>query len=228
MPIIALIKKELRSSAFVVGCGAAAYLIWWLSITGLGPVAFHLQSRSGGCELTEPGGLLWYIVLTSGFTTALGMGMTRSDSIGNVWQFALFRPLKRRTYVLTKLAVGCGLSCVLSAVPLVAYFSWAMQPGSLGVPWDWSYVWPSVSAWVWAPVAFLAAFLSGLREARWWWSKFWPIGFVFAAGFVLWFIPLIDAAMLQRSTSLIFGSWLVCVTSLGASILNVAEERDFS
>ena len=228
MPITALIWKELRSSSFVVGCSAVVYLFWWLGITGLGSMRFHFGTISETCELTEPEGIWPYLVLTGGFTTALGMSVTRSDSQGNLWQFALFRPLNRRTYLLTKMAVGCVLSGLVSAVPLVAYFAWAMQPGSLGAPWDWSFVVPAVSAWVWAPVTFLAALLSGLSEARWWWSKFWPMAAVFGAGFVLWFMPIIETGVFQHSTSLIVSGWLVCAASLGTSILNVAEERDFS
>lgn len=228
MPIKSLIFKELRSSAFVVSCGAIVFALWWLWMTESLPTLSGYSYYSGECILAKTDDATWYALLTGAFGIWLGMSMARRDSRGKLWQFSLFRPISRRTYFVTKLIVGALLSAIVPLVPLIAYFIWLRQPGVLLGPFDWSFVIPTGEIWIWSPVMFLAAFLAGLRDARWWWSRCWPIASVVGACFFVWFLPIAQGETYDVPLFVIGGVWCLFVFSLASSILSVAQEQDFS
>ncbi len=228
MPIRALIFKELRSAALTVSVSAAVYFVWLLWLMGVTVFSTPSPAPEADYWLARPDGALVYALLTGTLCLALGMNATRSESLGKCWQFALFRPVSRRTLISVKIAVGVVLSSVLSLLPLLAYFAWARSPGALLSPFDASFLWPTGVVWLWSPVMFLAGFLMTLREARWWGSKSWPILSVVCVGFFLWFMPVVEPFRFQLSWKWLCWSELLSVVALVTSLLSVAEEQDFS
>jgi hypothetical protein len=157
-----------------------------------------------------------------GLLAALVFGLWQSggELFRGTLLFLLHRPLTRTQIFGVKLLVGIALTVVIAGVPLTLYTLWAAMPGSHASPFYWSM---AVPYWLNAarlPIAYLGAFLSGLRPGRWLGSRLLPA----AAG-------LCCCLLLSLTNSV---PWLSLALTLGAvalllvAILHVAESRDFS
>lgn len=232
MPIKALVSKELRSSLLICSFAVLIFGVWLMWLTrGFGTWPESPQQyvyHNSQCELATLEGAFLYVLLAGALSLILGLNAAMSESFGQHWQFALFRPVSRRAVLVTKIVVGTVLSSVISLVPLIVYFEWVQQPGNLLGPFDSSFYRPTFSVWIWTPLMFLAAFWSGLNEARWWISKFWPVLGVIVACFWLWFLPLVEPREFGFLLKLLPIGWLVLGVLLLAAVMGVGEERDFA
>ena len=112
---------------------------------------------------------------------ALGLRQTVVESRRGTWLFLLHRPASLWRVLAAKLAVGGGLYLVCGAVAILSYAAWAAMPGKHASPFLW---WMTARAWkAWGVIAivYLAAFLAGIRPARWFGTRLLPL----AAGGVL-------------------------------------------
>ena len=119
---------------------------------------------------------------------------------------------------------------LLSVLPVVVYSVWAATPGNVAVPIRWSLLQPALEACGWSVVIFLGAFLSGIRPAKWWWSRLWPLAATVGLGMWFWLLSLEENfPMGFIPTSVEY--WCLClgmVVVLVVSIIAVVEERDFA
>ena len=116
------------------------------------------------------------VVLTAAaLALALGFWQTLGESVRGTWPFLLHRPMARRSMVLTKLATGMGLLLVSTGVPIVFYAMWAATPGTHASPFEWWMTVETWRGWFLSTAVYLAAFLCGIREARWYGSRLWPL-----------------------------------------------------
>jgi hypothetical protein len=227
-----LILKELRSTAWVVALGAAAFG-WFLSeLFGVSTLLRGSFPRHPNIfPFVHAGWLMWFGLISASFAGGLGLVMSLNDGLRGTWQFVLFRPFSRRAYVAAKLLAGGVLTVVMVAVPAMIFLVWGAIPGHLLLPFDWSYAQPAAEACGWAVVIFLGGFLSGIRPASWWWSRLWPLGATVVLGLWWWMVSFVEEQFPAEFTPTVPQYWGLCVivsAMLVASILHVVDERDFA
>lgn len=157
------------------------------------------------------------------FAIAVGLWQTMWESSRGTFQFLLHRPARRGAFFAAKLAIGIALCLLVTCLPLVFYALWAATPGNHASPFRWS-----MTSWAWQlclqlPLVYLAAFLSGLRPARLWGSRFFPL----TAGLLgLLAMEVLAAGLNLPLVAMIAGLALETVFVL--VILYVAATRDYS
>ena len=224
--MLTLIRKELRSSAWVVALGLLAF--GWLFVEMTGTPTWFGRSNQGDQRLAL--GVMWYWFITMGFAGLLGLMMAGEDSRSGTWSFVLFRPFSRRRYVGAKLIVGVALAVLMSGVPAFAFMIWAAKPGRWLVPWDWSYAQIPVETMGWSVVVFLGGFLSSMRLASWWWSRLWPLATTVLLGLLFGLVCLAETfpESITPSPVQYWGLSVVFSAALTSLILHASDERDFS
>jgi hypothetical protein len=107
---------------------------------------------------------------------------------------------------------------VLGAAMILAYALWAATPGTHASPFYWSMTKPAWQVWFALPAVYMAAFVCGVRPARWYGSRLLPLvgcGFI---AFVLVVQPWLWIAAVVG----------VALTAACATVgLNIAQVRDF-
>jgi hypothetical protein len=166
-----------------------------------------------------------FLYVTLSMATALGLMSALADNRRGTWHFVLFRPISRRAYVGTKLAVGVLVTMATSAVPVVILMAYAATPGFRAVPFLWQAYLPMWQICGVGAAVFCGAFLTGVRTASWW-SKLWPL---LGVGLLAWSFH--ESQVLMNLTSTSFAYWIVCGCIVGgtaALAVRVTEERDFT
>lgn len=230
--MFALILKELRSLSRLI---ALALLVdAWLLCEWTGQSEFLIFRGSftelSAFALVQPGYLTWFGFVLVVIASAIGLAMSLDDGLRGTWAFALFRPVSRRAYIGAKLLVGGAMTLTLSLLPVLVYSAWAATPGNVASPFRWSLLQPAIEACGWSVVVFLGAFLSGIRPAKWWWSRLWPLVTSIVLGMLFW-LTAIDSDFFGELTPTSAQYWCACVALgvlLSVSILAVVEERDFA
>jgi hypothetical protein len=160
------------------------------------------------------------LIIGAVFGMAVGYWQTLSESGRGTFLFLLHRPIERSQIFTLKLLVGISLTLLIVGLPMLIYALWAATPGTHASPFFWSM---SVSAWLgWLrlPLFYLGAFLSVLREARWWGSRALPL--LAAWGIYMILFGLEQWPVLLATVSLAVMACYVVV------IRSVAATRDYS
>lgn len=225
----ALIIKELRETWWIGLLAGGVMLLFVLEQMGLmtsGRFPFLAWRQNLQPEWTHPvpfGSDDWpltTLLLGAAAAVAMGLWQTLGESVQGTWALLLHRPCERRTIILSKLAAGGGCLLLCLGLPLLFYALWAATPGTHANPFHWWMAFPTVTALAFLCVSHLAAFLCGLRPARWWGSRFFP---AVAVAF-LW-IPIMATPWNLAWTWLL----LVCAcVVLLLAILYVSRERDYA
>jgi hypothetical protein len=228
-PSLALVRKELRGAAGIIVLAVIANGLFVLGKTGARDVPGLTWLKnvvvSGATFQPFLSGEFYsdFAKLSALFAAALGFWQTLGESLGHsgTWPFLLHRPVSRRCLVLTKLAVGLGLVLGLSAATILVYAAWGKWFAITPIPFEWSMTHRAWHLWLWPPLVYCGAFLSGLRPARWWGTRLWP-GVV---SLVPWFfshqMPYWIWWPGEASLAVLLDAWFVVV------ILDVMAERDF-
>jgi hypothetical protein len=210
--------------------------IWWMGLIALVVVAFIVFDAMG-VELGHDWRIQWFrkrgqspfigqhdFAANVGFTVlclggALGLWQTLVESVGGTWSYLLQRPIARRRVVATKLVAGMTLLVVSIGLPLLGYFLWALS-GAHGAPFELWMTEDTLRFWATGTVGYLAAFLIGIRTARVYVSRLWPL-------VPVW---LIFAAQFEYELSPTIGWWLVFVGAIFSlpSIFFAALDRDYA
>ena len=230
--MFAVILKELRATAWVVALGAAAFA-WFLSeLCGVsGVTRGWFPTYDWSYQFVQPGWLLWWGFVSAGFAGSLGLVMSLNDGVRGMWAFVLYRPISRRKYIGAKLLVGSCLTVAMVGIPALVFLWWSSIPGSLPMPFDWSFAQPAFESIGWAVVVFLGGFLSGIRPASWWWSRLWPLGATVILGLWFWWLGSMPNQLPASLTPTVAQYWGLCVIAAGmlvTSILHVVDERGFA
>jgi ABC-type transport system involved in multi-copper enzyme maturation permease subunit len=116
------------------------------------------------------------ILLVGGcFAVVVALWQTMWETSRGTFLFLLHRPITRNAVIGTKLAVGIALSLLVCGGPLLYYALWAASPNSNDTPFAWSMTTNDWFICSQIPLIYLGAFVSGLRSARWYASRFLPI-----------------------------------------------------
>jgi ABC-type branched-subunit amino acid transport system ATPase component len=150
----------------------------------------------------------------------LGFQQTLTESARGTWLFLLHRPAPRRKLLAMKLFMGIGSCLLTSAVPVLVYGWWAATPGTHASPFEWS-----MTLWFWQGLisvtgVYLAAFLSGIRPARWFGTRLAPL---VGAGLIL-----VGIQFLPNWWVFGLGAILLVDARLVGTILSVVRTRDYS
>lgn len=174
---VALIRKELRE------------LAPWLAAALLADVILVLGMIQPDSLNRLYGGLfkLWYlpfqssdsimylVLITLATALVVGFRQTVPEDLQRTYLYLLHLPTTRRAIILVKVMVGATAVFVVAALPIVVIGLWATTPGSLPGPYTWRMTEPAWQVAVSGVLVYLAVFLSGLRPARWWFSRLFPI-----------------------------------------------------
>jgi hypothetical protein len=125
------------------------------------------------------------------FTSALGAlligrALVVRENRGDRWGFLAHRPVPRWTLFVGKAVAGALLYAAAAGIPLAFVTAWMATPGNKPMPWDMSMALPGIADMLCGLVYLLAAMLVGMREARWYGSRFLPLGAALVcSGFVI-------------------------------------------
>jgi hypothetical protein len=225
--VMALVRKELRETRAFAALALAMYLLYLSKLTGtLSPVLTSLFRLVPGMSAEVPDvpfvdGNFLTILFFIGVALAITLGFRQSAWEPNQGTalYLLHLPLARHTIFLTKLSTGVGILLVCTVLPILIYATWAALPRTHAGPFEWSMTNEAFHIWLSMPLAYLGAFASGIRPARWFGSRLLPLLAVA--------IPGIYLNLLPHWWLIAFPSLLVVAAILVSDILWEAETRDF-
>ena len=174
-------------------------------------------------------------VVSCCLAVVLGLWQTLGESVRGTWRYLRQRPIPFSRLLLTKGAAGIGLLFFSTGVPLAVYLMWAASEGWHSSPFEWQMAAPTFLGWASSTAAYLAAFLVGIREARWYGSRLWPAAPVvilylyfgqfeassFPAGILYLYFGQFEASSFPAG-----GVILAVAMVLVGAILYAASERD--
>jgi hypothetical protein len=227
----ALAFKELRETAWIGGLMLAAMSLVVLEHMDhtLWPDRFFVTHFGGAADdayrprpipFVHQGLQEMLNIISCSGAIALGFWQVLGESFRGTWHFLLHRPAPRHCLIATKLAVGCGLLLAAVGLPVLVLAIWAAIPGTHASPFYWSMThlaWRLCAA---STAIYLAAFLCGLREARWYGTRLLPLA---AAGIVM--------AWINATVWWPLSGWLIilgCDALYLTAIVSTAKEREFS
>jgi hypothetical protein len=104
------------------------------------------------------------------------------------------------------------------AIYIILYALWISRPGRLAAPFYWSMTAGAWQVWFLLPLIYSAAFLSGIRPARWFGSRLGPLVGAMLVSLVLILQPRLWIAAVVS----------IVLTALFASTaIEVAQRRDY-
>jgi hypothetical protein len=124
--------------------------------------------------------------LTSALSGLLiGRAMIVDENRGDRWGFLAHRPVRRSTLFFAKAIAGTLLYLAAAGIPLAYVTSWMASPGHRPMPWAASMALPGVADLLCGLIYLLVAMLVSMREARWYGSRFLPLGAALACSIVV-------------------------------------------
>jgi len=218
----ALVIKELRETAWIGGIVAAVLAYFTIAATGydilfMQPLPMHGYIPFVNDMLFNSG--TYYFVAVAG-ALALGFRQSAWESIRGTYVFLLHRPISREKLFGIKLAVGLGLHLAVTGLVILGYALWAATPGTHASPFYWSMTSWEWLGWLAVSQFYLGAFLCGIREARWFGTRLFPLA---AAVVVILFVTQVGIAWWMQVLLIVVADALYV-----AAILYVVRNRDYS
>ncbi len=225
--VLAIVKKELRETRLFAALAVGVYLVYLSRLTGQsGRVIASLFAWVPGMNVEAPDipfvqGNFLSIFFYIGIALAIALGFRQSawEPSQGTAPYLLHLPLARHTIFLTKLSTGIWILLACTLLPILIYGVWAAWPGTHAGPFEWSMAEPAFHIWLLMPLAYLGAFASGIRPARWFGTRLLPLVSAAIPGLCLYLLPhwwLIG-----------FPLSLLAAALLTSDILWVTETRDF-
>jgi len=223
-----MIRKEVRELLPIVAIALLAQFVVVSSEAGVNWPPLMLLSQIWSIDGTIPfvssGSFIFPFLIGALAAIAIGLWQTIVDCRRGTMLFLLHRPVRREAILGAKMLVGTMLTLLILWLPIIGYGIWAAMPGTHASPFYWS-----MTGWAWNlsllwPLIYLAAFLCGLRSARWYATRYWP---------------LVAAPICMPILNILFwpGSWFSVLAPLGILAMascfvlasfNVGWTRDYS
>jgi hypothetical protein len=225
--VLAIVRKDLRETRLFAALSLGLYLIYLSKLTEtwsrvLTPFVRWIPGMSGetpDVPFVQGNFLSMYFFIGVALAIALGFRQSAWEPSQGTALYLLHLPLPRRTIFLTKLLTGIGLLLVCTIAPILIYATWASLPRTHPGPFEWSMTGPAFHIWLLMPLAYLGAFASGIRPARWFGSRLLPLVSVAIPGIYLYILP--------HWWLIAFPLLLLVAAVLVSDILWEAETRDF-
>jgi len=209
-----MIAKELRETIWIALVALGVYLVATVELMGYNLESMVYMERHWIPFASGEFGSM-FGTISACLAMALGFRQSIWESFRGTWPVLLHRPVRRRWVMGAKLSAGLGLYLVTAAMPILLYAGWAATPGTHASPFEWSM---TLGAWqIWLAITgfYLAAFLVGIRPARWIGSRL---------------LPLVGVGVLV--VILAVNRWLIGIFILDACLVSaiffVACSRDYS
>ena len=214
----AMMFKELRETLPIALIAVAVYVYMAVGFAG---VNLLTGSRVYSEYIPFVGGgfLSGFSFISVLFAVALGLRQSLWESVFGTYPYLLHHPMSRSRLIAIKLGVGTAVYLVVAAVPILICRFWAATPGTHASPFQWSMTLPAWQAWLSIAAIYLAAFLSGIRPARWYGSRLFPLAM---AGLLAVLISLLPWWWICGLAALV----LLAVLLITA-VLHVARIRDY-
>ena len=186
----ALIVKELRESALLIALAALA-AGFLLAALWRWPIAasFHLTGGDLDVPFLRDGAPVFVAVVGCGLAALLGLKQSAWEELTKNYYYLFHRPVSRERVLIVKLLVGLTAVMGMTAGMIVLHGLWAARPGHLATPFYWSMTSETWRGWTVLPIVYLGAFLSGIRPARWYGSRLFPLVGAFVPAFILGMLP---------------------------------------
>ena len=186
----AIVWKELREG---VKPGGVA-----LAIVGLGllfSTSISGSTRSVGMSAEASFPISFFTLTSAAAAFLIGRAQMVREYRGDMWALLTHRPVTRSTLFWGKVVAGGLLYLIAAGVPLVLSIAWRAAPGNYPAPFDARMVLPYVADMLCGLVYFCAALLCTMREARWYASRFMPLGAAITCSTLVVATPSFWAAM---------------------------------
>jgi ABC-type transport system involved in multi-copper enzyme maturation permease subunit len=226
--VLAIVRKDLRETRLFAALSLGLYFIYLSELTGMSRsvvspiVEFVLPVMSGvvaDVPFVQGDFLGTYSLIGIALAIALGFRQSAWEPSQGTALYLLHLPLARRTIVLTKLLTGIGLLLACTLAPILIYATWAASPRTHPGPFEWSMTGEAFHVWLLMPLAYLGAFASGIRPARWVGSRLLPLASAAIPGGFLYILP--------HWWLIAFPLLLLVAAVLVSDILWESETRDF-
>jgi hypothetical protein len=214
----AMLHKELRETLGLAGLGLLAYLFVVTGQMGMPLLPWLVGGRDAAIPFVGSGFLFSFCVVSVLLAVALGFRQSVAESVRGTWLLLLHRPAGRGELIGVKLAVGAVVYLICAAVPIVLYALWAGTPGTHASPFEWSMTLWSWQAWASIATLYFGAFLAGVRPARWFGSRLFPLA---GAALLIGLLQALPWLWVVALGLVVLDVWLV------VSILYVVRTRDF-
>ncbi len=225
--VLAIVRKELRETRLFAALAVGVYLFYLSRLMGKWSRPFHdlfrwvpgLNVEAPDIPFVEDNFLSMFFFI--GFALAITLGFRQSawEPSQGTALYLLHLPLARHAMFITKLLTGIGLLLACTLVPILIYATWAALPATHPGPFEWSMTGPAIHIWLLMPLAYLGAFASGIRPARWFGSRLLPLVSVAIPGLCLYLLP--------HWWLIAFPLSLLAAAILISNILWEVETRDF-
>ncbi len=222
--IAALVRKEIRELAPLLVLAVLKQSFLLASAVGSLPEPIDFFTTTNSIPFYNPlndgGAIFWMILIGGAFAVLAGLWQTLSELMRGTFPFLLHRPLPRTRVFGIKLSVGVAACLLLTVVPIFGYALWVSSPGTLPSPFYWSMTGPAWLLCLGVVLLYLATFLSGLRSARWYVSRFLPVPLALVVGIIGYALP-VGWFVVAAGLLLVIAIYIV-------AIMYVACSRDFS
>ena len=223
----ALAFKEARENLWIGAAGLAILLFvvanqigWDESLPA--SYGFHAYgTASGQIPFVSDDFGIGVAYVAALLAVALGFHQTLGETVHGTYLLLFHLPVSRRRLVWIKLAAGLAVYAACTMPPVLLFAIWAATPGTHASPFEWSMTWPVWRILLSMTMLYLAAFLCGLRPARWFGSRLLPLvvgatstGILLEAPLPWWWLPVLITVVVD----VIF---LVCIQ-------HMVRVRDFS
>jgi hypothetical protein len=218
-----MVWKELRETGWIALVGLAMHLTIVVNRTGHN--VFPLWGTAGVRQvpfLDNDGFVQYFSIVSVALAIGLALRQTLGESIGGTWLFLLHRPAGAGRVLAAKLAVGAGLYLLCGAASILSYAAWAATPGTHPSPFYW---WMTGDAWMaWGVIAlvYFAAFLTGIRPARWFGTRLLPLAAAAGLAMISVYPFLLGWPLLGTAAIALIASGLIVLIHF------TARTRDFS
>ncbi|MBC8290146.1 MAG: hypothetical protein H8E37_07495 [Planctomycetes bacterium] len=212
-PFGAVLRKELVETSPVT------VIVGLFLLTGLAIEVLNDQPRLF-FSFVPPEAMMILLASTAICAGLLGLVQTIRESFEGTWAYYLHRPGNRRQLLTMKLLAGASGYLMLCGAFLIGHILIGLLRHSETHPMQWWLVDVILQFSVAGLIVYLGGFLAGIRQARWYVSRLFPL----ATAVLIWLLVLY-----------IPNWWLLglpCVAIVSAALLHcifqTADQRDFA
>ncbi|HEY4216798.1 MAG TPA: ABC transporter permease [Gemmatimonadaceae bacterium] len=168
----AVVWKEARENLKVAAAAFGIVSVGWLLVLSLDRSVASSGLSNGGPSIS----ISMFTFTSALVALMIGRSMIIRERRGDAWAFLTHRPVQRSTLFWAKALVGALLYLVAAGVPMTLALLWQATPGHRPMPFDWRMTLPDVADLLCGLVYLGAALVVTMRTARWYASRYLPIG----------------------------------------------------
>ena len=173
--IRALALKEIRECLVVLIVGLGVLLFYTATYAGFSLFSMSGSLRTRTIAFVYPQFVPTFVLLVGAIAIVLGLKQSVWEFDRTSCLFLLHRPVQRWRLIGTKLVVGTFLLTAVCAAPIIVLGLWASLPGNQAAPFFWSMTQEAWRATFSVSIIYFGAFLSGIRPARWYGTRVFPV-----------------------------------------------------